>query len=762
MRSQVDATEGCADVGFDKVLQDADATEEAQRSFQESLVVKGMTGNESARGCRGTRRSENSSAQQVRMEELEKENRQLKEKCATLEANVLKSQKSDIQASVEAILNPMLTKTQISALIDKKKISAWPEDDIAAAFTLRSISSKCYDYLRNVKGMPLPSVSCLKEKAKRFSCEPGILFSVFSLMKKQVETLTPVERIAVLSFDEMSICSEWSYDLGSDTLYKPKDKVQVFMLTGLVGNWKQPVYYNYDTPYSKELLLDVIQETEKAGYPVVAIVHDLGPTNIRMWKDFNIDPVAAYNSSFKNPFAERDIFVFADAPHLMKLIRNNFIDSGFQLSNGKCVSQSSIREMLLLKRSDYSLAHKINAAHVNVCGQQRQRVKYAVQLLSESCSDALLFLGNNGHLKSADFFETANFIHLVDQWFDIFNSSKKFADKNSRNAFGINLEYQEQVILKMMEVTKMLRVKNSRIKVMYQFQKGILVSSLSLIGLYKMLNEKFGLEYIMTRRLNQDGLENFFGVIRQMQGTHDHPNPVRFKYRLRSLLLGKEARLLSKGFNCTEDDVNGFTAVSAYNKSVTKGKSYNEDELENELYFTSTCFKHLDIVLDMEGNLEHEILKETISDQENSPSEVMEQETLRYIGGFIARNFIAKYPHLGVQHADCTSNRQTWISCRNRGSLYYPSDEFMSQLQAMRNMFNAVHGSCLKEGKNCVKTTGDKIETAVHNLPQDVIKYFAKISVYFRMRELNRNIKFERKRGGTCRSADHKRRKTTT
>lgn len=187
------------------------------------------------------------------------------------------------------------------------------------------------------------------------------------------------------------------------------------MLPGLVGNWKQPVYYNYDRPYSKELLLDVIQETEKAGYPVVAIVHHLGPTNIRLWKDFNIDPVSAYNSSFKNPFAERNIFVFADALHLMKLIRNNFIDSGFHLSYGKSVSQSSVREMSL-KKSDYSLTHKINAVHLNVCGQQQQRVKYAVQLLSEYCSDALLFLGNNGHLKSADFLETANFLHLVDEW----------------------------------------------------------------------------------------------------------------------------------------------------------------------------------------------------------------------------------------------------------------------------------------------------------------------------------------------------------
>lgn len=77
---------------------------------------------------------------------------------------------------------------------------------------------------------------------------------------------------------------------------------------------------------------------EKVGYPVLAIVHDLGPTNLRLWRDSDIDPGVSNICSFKNPFAERNIFVLADAPHLMKLLRNNFIDSEFYLPDEKCVS----------------------------------------------------------------------------------------------------------------------------------------------------------------------------------------------------------------------------------------------------------------------------------------------------------------------------------------------------------------------------------------------------------------------------------------
>lgn len=63
------------------------------------------------------------------------------------------------------------------------------------------------------------------------------------------------------------------------------------MLQGLIDNWKQSIYNNLDTPYNEEILLSLIIEVKNAGYPVVAIVvHDLGPSNLAIWKDFDIDP----------------------------------------------------------------------------------------------------------------------------------------------------------------------------------------------------------------------------------------------------------------------------------------------------------------------------------------------------------------------------------------------------------------------------------------------------------------------------------------
>lgn len=62
------------------------------------------------------------------------------------------------------------------------------------------------------------------------------------------------------------------------------------------------------------------------------------------------------------------------------------------------------------------------------------------------------------------------------------------------------------------------------------FQKEILmINYLSFKGLFNEPNSHFDINYLITRRLNKDVLENFFRFIRFM--TDYHPDPLNFKYR---------------------------------------------------------------------------------------------------------------------------------------------------------------------------------------------------------------------------------------
>lgn len=136
-------------------------------------------------------------------------------------------------------------------------------------------------------------------------------------------------------------------------------------------------------------------------------------------------------------------------------------------------------------------------------------VRLAAQLLSETTAKTIQFFGEQGLLKSKDWDTTSQFILLADRWFDIFNSRVPLDwKKYSRNAYGQNLVEQNIVLEKMIQTAEEMRVGGKNF--LYQFQKGLILSSKSLSKLYQMLKDKYNVAYLLTYRLNQDCLEHFF------------------------------------------------------------------------------------------------------------------------------------------------------------------------------------------------------------------------------------------------------------
>lgn len=198
------------------------------------------------------------------------------------------------------------------------------------------------------------------------------------------------QRLCVLSFDETSVSKEWTYDRPNDTLYSPKRFVQCAMIRGLTSAWKQLIYYSFDTDMTKDILFDIIQKVEAAGFLVVAMVNDMGPCNMRLWKELD---VSFNDTSFTNPAAsDRVIYVFADVPHLLKLIRNNFLDFGFKL-NEKLITNSCVREVISRSVKALKTTFSLSSKLVNVeCGT-RMNVSLAAKLLSETTAKSLEYFG---------------------------------------------------------------------------------------------------------------------------------------------------------------------------------------------------------------------------------------------------------------------------------------------------------------------------------------------------------------------------------
>lgn len=140
------------------------------------------------------------------------------------------------------------------------------------------------------------------------------------------------EKLCVLSFDELYISHDICFDKKLEQVLDPHKTVQVMMIRGLMSNWKQPVYYSYDTPIKSEVLFHVISILYESGYNIVAMTSDMGSTNLNLLKTLNI---SYENPTFIHPSTGQRIHTFADVPHLLKLIRNNYLDHGFIINEGK-------------------------------------------------------------------------------------------------------------------------------------------------------------------------------------------------------------------------------------------------------------------------------------------------------------------------------------------------------------------------------------------------------------------------------------------
>ncbi len=129
------------------------------------------------------------------------------------------------------------------------------------------------------------------------------------------------------------------------------------MVRGILGCWKQIVYYGFDEKITPDLLMEIIKAVEQSGFEVHATVCDMGSSNYSLLNKLGISEDV---NTFLNPCDHsRKVHVFLDAPHLIKLVRNHFLDSGFQTDNGDHINCEPVRDLMLVDNGNLKLAPKL-------------------------------------------------------------------------------------------------------------------------------------------------------------------------------------------------------------------------------------------------------------------------------------------------------------------------------------------------------------------------------------------------------------------
>lgn len=702
------------------------------------------------------------------MEKLQETNNQLQEQIDT-----------NFEKQIHSLLGDIFTPGQIKALINPTmRMNSWTPEDIANAISIRCASPKMYRYMKEVMKIPLPGLSTLRKWTSKIEVNPGCLECVFNCMQVKGKNLNELEKLVVLTCDEVYLDNRIEIDRKLQQKVGPHKACQCVMVRALFSNWKQLIYYQYDENLSKNTVMEIISKLYRIDYKVVALVSDLGPGNRKLWTELGIG-IPPLRTFFQHPQHEdSSIFVFADAPHLIKLGRNHFIDQGFNWE-GKIADSKCLEELLTLNPKDLKITYKITPLHLQVQGADRQKVHLATKLFSNNVADSLVWCGEKGYLKNEHWKETSFVLKLINDWFDVFNSKSKYGLHPGTNGYGINLTEQMQLLDRMQTFVEAMRIGTH--KSLLPFQKGMIVSIASLKGLYHHLRSKYNnpsmtFEYLITSRLNQDVLENFFSFIRSSSGAYDHPSALDFKYRVRRYILGRQSKImLSNNSNVVDDSPSTSSLVTPTNNdcfisdmiepfvmdnSNDTGNDdheemaifnvYDNDDNNNDDPNYYQPIEEMDLLDEENGTCVIEYKPTDEEEELLSKFEQMERihrietQGLQYIAGYVAHRFKMKYPHLG--NPTCATQnvqnpRENWIQFISRGGLLEPSEEMVRIATHINQEFLNFHQDDLRTEKFIFTKLLQIVRATIHtSIPDEVILCLIRTRTYMRVRALNIKI----------------------
>lgn len=498
-------------------------------------------------------------------------------------------------------LNSPILKSFISASIRnnnrKPQGKRWTKLNKTIAIAIYKKSPKAYRYLKNL--LPMPSVRTLQTILQNIQMDPGVYPAVISYLKKEGEKMSENNKLCVVMFDEIALKKRLIYNVTSDKVEgyvdfgkeegrtgEVADHALVFMLQGIHKKFKQPIahYFVKGTISTQKLAViikNVIKTVRDAGYTVVATVCDQGPTNvgaINLLKRFCGNPEEANYFIVNN----EKVFIIFDVPHLFKSIRNNFLNGGTLVMGNKKAMWS---HLIQLEEKNRSTLHftKITKLHVEPKFRARMKVKLAAQILSNTVAAVLKLLSQISN--SREMLQTAEIIEDLDRLFDCTNgpSSRHDVKKNIRenvrkNSFHHRLwiEYKEKLrSLHFLKSDSHLRLKNVRCV------NGYITTITSLQSIWKYVESK-NFKYLNLRQLNQDSLENLFGIIRQHSPTNRNPTCHHFQSALKSSVLTRLSVPRSRGTNCESDDSEilfDFHDIVFPKKNTEENKSCSENLL---------------------------------------------------------------------------------------------------------------------------------------------------------------------------------------
>ena len=544
---------------------------------------------------------------------LKMSHRKLKHKVKRLNSNEIKLKnnfKKDLQIISKLsskYLKPKQHNFFISQLVSSQINTygiRYTKQDKTFALQLYFKSPAAYRMLKDM--FKLPSKTTLTNWLSNSRAQPGIDDTFFKAVQCKVKNMSDRDRTCVLLMDEISIKSNLQYNAATDRIegfedYGNTDRtrhivssVLVFMLRGLALNWKQAMtFYFISTSCPakkiKEIMFQFLTKCNEIGVNVVAVLSDQGSNFSQL---INLLSITVQQPNFEHD--SKKYYYIIDPPHLLKSTRNNLKKHTFIFDN-KSASWLHMRNFFNYdSKQKFRLAHKLTKRHIDLPGFSKMSVKLAAQTLSASVSAGIGTLVQfNAISNSAS--DTADLATIINNLWDSINNSCRRSGNQYKCAMT-DTSYHSEYYKKMIEWFDKLKVIDSKGKDVTKQIKCITGWKISLSAINQLwyhLRDNYNFQFLLTRRLNQDPLENFFSVIRHKGGSCDNPTPSLFCKLFRQIF-SMELMTVSDSANCEADNDAFLLMLGDMRKLKSKQANINNGQVVPDEAVES------DLVLDVE------------------------------------------------------------------------------------------------------------------------------------------------------------------
>ena len=439
-----------------------------------------------------------------------------------------------------------------------------------------------------------------------------------------------------------------------------------------------------------------------------------GPKNQSLARELKIDK----KNCLVIRRGKRTVIFLFDFIHLFKNYRNFILDKGQVIfTNGLKFHKTDLIK-LMWKAQDNTLSLcKLTDLHFTCQSSNRQNVRLATELLSDSVSQLLLDLfPGDSHMA-----ELSQHIKMMNDIFNLFTSRVEDSDDYSKASF-------EKYYLKQKKLVEDVKwhFENLENANKHQFHKGFLITINGFLALYEVLSTQYGVKSFKTHTVTSDDLEGLFGIIKQMWGgSNVDPCAYTFMLRLSEYITLKILE---------DKDYNIFSLKEKLNNEPI------EEESEEEIILPTVIKKS----------------KKSKKSKQQKCSEAQEIE-LKFLAGRLA--YLFKQHNLSdenktIEKLNKTQTDRFLTKSLKKAMILTPNSDWLSDVKKMNQVFSAHHPdekSLLKAG---VKKRFLKIlRREFPEIQLEILEQFINLRTRMEQKKINFNTEAKKKKKLTLKAA---------